>query len=163
MGVDIVLDVQAINLPSESVGTVIIVDVLEHVENPRKAVEEAYRILNKNGILIISSVMNFPIHYFPYDYWRFTPDAFKSILKPFNTSLVSYAGESNFPHTIIGIGFKGKTDIDIIEKLTERIENWKVFWNTPPRRSLNDYIKLLIPPIFLKIFNKILVKYKSIL
>ncbi|MBI2252695.1 MAG: hypothetical protein HYU63_08180 [Armatimonadetes bacterium] len=29
MGVDIVLDVQAINLPSESVGTVIIVDVPE--------------------------------------------------------------------------------------------------------------------------------------
>ena len=95
-GVDIVLNLHHINLSLESVGTVLILDTLEHVEFPRKAIEEIYRILKPCGILIISSVMNFPIHDYPYDYWRYTPEAFKSLLKPFTFSFVDLAGESNF-------------------------------------------------------------------
>ncbi|MFQ5929050.1 MAG: methyltransferase domain-containing protein, partial [Acidobacteriota bacterium] len=47
-GVDTILDLHDINLPSESVGTVLMLDTLEHVEFPRKAVEEIYRILKKD-------------------------------------------------------------------------------------------------------------------
>lgn len=105
-GVDLILNLHDIKIPSESVGTVIIMDTLEHVEFPRKAIEEVHRILKPNGTLIISSVMKFPIHDYPYDYWRFTPEAFKSLLRPFNSRFVDFAGESVFPHTIVGIGIK---------------------------------------------------------
>jgi hypothetical protein len=57
--------------------------------------------------VVLSSVMNFPIHDYPYDYWRFTPEAFKSILKPFSSAFVGFAGTDDFPHTVVGIGFKG--------------------------------------------------------
>lgn len=67
-GVDVILNLHNINLPSESVGTVLIFDTLEHVEFVRKAIKESHRILEPNGILIISSVMNFPIHDHAYDY-----------------------------------------------------------------------------------------------
>ena len=90
-GVDVILNLHHINLPPESVGTVLILDTLEHVEFPRKAIEEAHRILKSNGILVISSVMYFPIHDYPYNYWRFTPEAFRSLLKPFTASFVSFA------------------------------------------------------------------------
>ena len=106
-GVDVVMNLHQIELPSESVGTVLILDTLEHVEDARKAVEEAYRILRPNGVLVIGSSMNFPIHNYPYDYWRFTPEAFKSLLKPFETAIVESAGAAHFPHTIVGIGVKG--------------------------------------------------------
>ena len=105
-GVDVILDLHNINLPSNSVGTVICVDTLEHVEYPRKAIDEIYRILNPDGIVILTSVMNFPIHNYPYDYWRFTPEGFKSLLKNFKKSFTDYIGEKKFPHTILGIGFK---------------------------------------------------------
>lgn len=108
-GVDKILNLHSIDIPSNSVGTVLILDTLEHVEFPHKALEEAYRILQPNGIVITSSVMNFPIHDYPYDYWRFTPQAFKSLLKPFSRVFVGFAGEEKFPHTVVGVGFKDST------------------------------------------------------
>ncbi len=106
-GVDKILNLHQIDLPDESVGTVICLDTLEHVEHPRTAMREIHRILKPESIVLISSVMNFPIHDYPYDYWRFTPEAFRSILSPFDSCFVGYSGEEIFPHTVFGIGFKG--------------------------------------------------------
>ena len=78
IGVDQILNLHKINLPQESVGTVICLDTLEHVEYPHRALEEIHRVLKPDGIAIISSVMYFPIHDHPDDYWRFTPEAFRS-------------------------------------------------------------------------------------
>lgn len=54
---DCILDIQNINLPSSSVGTVVCNHVLEHVPNDGKALSELYRVLRKGGILIISVPM----------------------------------------------------------------------------------------------------------
>lgn len=108
IGVDKILNLHKIDLPLESVGTVICLDTLEHVEYPHKALEEIHRVLKPNGIVLISSVMLWPIHDYPYDYWRFTPEAFRSLLKPFRVLFVGYAGKEDFPHTVIGMGCKGE-------------------------------------------------------
>lgn len=149
-GVDVILNLHQVSLSSESVGTVLILDTLEHVEFPRKAVEESYRILKPNGILIMSSVMNFPIHNFPYDYWRFTPECFRSLLKPFNLSVVESVGTQTFPHTIIGIGFKGFIHKNFFTDIKRKLKLWKDFQYPVYRRFLKDYI----PPIFLKKYQK---------
>jgi len=107
-GVDEILDLHKIDLPDSSVGTVLCLDTYEHVEFPRKATKEVYRILKPNGVFILSSVMNFPIHSYPDDYWRFTPAGFKSLLGIFNSSWVGFLGDKIFPHTILGVGIKGK-------------------------------------------------------
>jgi len=44
-GVDMVLDLHDIALPSNTVGTFLLLDTLEHVEYPRQAIKEIYRIL----------------------------------------------------------------------------------------------------------------------
>jgi SAM-dependent methyltransferase len=107
-GVDRILDLHDIDLPDETAGTVISIDTLEHVEYPRRAMEEIYRILENDGIVVISSVMNFPIHSYPNDYWRFTPEGFRSLLQVFDESFVGSCGkDTDFPQTIVGIGFKG--------------------------------------------------------
>ncbi len=163
-GVDKVLNLHNIELPSESVGTVIILDTLEHVEFPRKAIEEAHRILKADGILVITSVMYFPIHNYPADYWRYTPEAFKSLLKPFKSSFVDFAGESEFPHTIIGIGFKGDISEDSLSRLKKEIETWKWHWSDPAlvtrhikvKEALwKKIIKLFTPPILFNLYQKI--------
>ncbi|GAI36365.1 unnamed protein product, partial [marine sediment metagenome] len=128
-GVDIILNLHGIELPSESVGTVLILETMEHVEFPRKAIKESYRILKSEGILIVTSHMCFPIHDHPHDYWRFIPEGFKSLLKPFTFSFVDFAGDKNNPHTVIGIGFKG--DIvpnDIMDKFLPKFKDWKIKW-----------------------------------
>ena len=126
IGVDVILNLHKIELPSESVGTVLILDTMEHVEFPRKAIEETYRILKPRGILIITSVLNYPIHEYPHDYWRFTPDGFKSLLRPYVFSFVDFSGDNLFPHTVVGVGFKkGKISGDIMDKFLLKFKNWK--------------------------------------
>ena len=108
-GVDMILNLHDVALPDATAGTVLCLDTLEHVEYPHKAVQEIHRILKPEGIAVLTSVMDFPIHDYPYDYWRFTPEAFRSLLKPFAHSWVGHVGVKKFPHTVVGIGFKGES------------------------------------------------------
>lgn len=138
-GVDVILDLHNINLPANSVGTVIVMDTFEHVEYPRKAMEQIYKVTRPGGMVIISSVMLCKIHDYPYDYWRFTPEGLKSLLKPFSNCFVSYAGQKKFPHTIVGLGFKGETPP--LEKFTSAFENWQIRWSDPRGKLKNSLLK----------------------
>lgn len=100
-------------------------DTLEHVEYPRIALSEIYRILKPGGLVMLSSVMNFVIHEHPSDYWRFTPEGFKSLLKPFEFSLVEWAGEELHPHTVVGIGIKGEVSQSDLKGFKEKLAAWK--------------------------------------
>jgi SAM-dependent methyltransferase len=143
-GVDMVLNLHQIDLPPESVGTVLLMDTLEHVEYPRKAIDEIRRILKPDGVLIMGSVMNFPIHDYPYDYWRFTPEAFRSLLKPFPHAVVASAGESLFPHTIVGVGFKGAVDGLDLSGFYREMEQWKRYWTDATRpKGSKRFLKYL--------------------
>jgi SAM-dependent methyltransferase len=77
------------------------------VADPIRAVEEMYRVLKPGGVLAISSLMFFPIHAHPWDYWRFTPEAFDLLLQPFESRLVIAQGCDYLPEGIFGIGVKG--------------------------------------------------------
>jgi SAM-dependent methyltransferase len=149
-GVDKVLNLHSIDLPSGSAGTVLILDTLEHVEYPRRAIEEAHRILGPDGIVIISSVMCFPIHDYPHDYWRFTPEAFKNLLKNFSRSLVFAAGEASLPHTVVGLGFKGAVSKEVLDKLKERLEETK-----PLRSDWIGLAALVVPPVLWNLYRKL--------
>lgn len=161
LGVDVILNLHHINLPSESVGTVLILDTVEHVEFPRKALEELHRILKPNGILVISSVMNFPIHDYPYDYWRFTPEAFRSLLSSFLSSFVDFAGESDFPHTVVGVGFKGSISESSTDEFIRGCKIWKEFWVNPAGKNWAGFIKPFVPPILLPVLSPIYRKIRA--
>ena len=110
-GVDRVLDLHNIDLPDASKAAVISCDTFEHVEYPRRAIKEIHRILKPDGLVVLTSVMNFAIHAYPNDYWRFTPGGFRSLLNIFEQVFVGdYELQSDHPETVVGIGFKGKQD-----------------------------------------------------
>ncbi|RMH85299.1 class I SAM-dependent methyltransferase [Pseudomonas sp. AOB-7] len=52
--------------------TVVLLEVLEHLPAPKKAMQEACRVLKPNGKLIISTPFIYPIHDAPHDYQRWT-------------------------------------------------------------------------------------------
>lgn len=105
-GVDQVLNLHYIDLPDNTAGTVFLMDTLEHVEYPHQAAAEVYRILRPGGVLIMSSVLHFFIHETPNDFWRFTPDGFRSLLKPFQQSHVGWYGPDHFPQTLVAVAVK---------------------------------------------------------
>jgi len=144
-----------IDLPTETAGTVLMLDTLEHVEFVRKATEEAHRILKPNGVLVISSVMNRSIHGYPHDYWRFTPEAFISLLKLFESCIVESAGDKLFPHTVVGVGFKGETPKNHVDDYVLKLEDWKKRWYKPAGRSWETLVKWITPPILIDTYRRI--------
>jgi len=130
VGVDVILNLHKIELASDSVGTVLILNTMEHVEFPRIAIEESYRILKPEGMLILTSHFYFPIHDYPYDYWRFTPEGFKSLLKSFPFLFVGFLGHEHMPHTVVGIGFKEDSiSSDIRDKFALGFKDWGIKWS----------------------------------
>lgn len=110
IGVDVIEDIHQLSFPDDSIGTVVALETLEHVADPIRAVGEMYRVLKPGGVLAISSLMFFPIHAHPWDYWRFTPEAFELLLKPFESRLVIAQGYELLPEGVFGVGVKGPYD-----------------------------------------------------
>ncbi|MBI1854074.1 MAG: methyltransferase domain-containing protein [Planctomycetes bacterium] len=123
-GVDRVLDLERLDLASGLVGTAIVAETLEHVRDPIRAVDEVARVLQPDGVAILTSCLDFKIHAYPDDYWRFTPSAFRHLLRDFHTAIVGAQGHPAFPHTIFGVGFRGDPagrDAALVDALRRRM------------------------------------------
>lgn len=90
-------DYNVLNLsfPDERFDLVLFDQVLEHVEgNPQDAIDEIYRVLKPGGLLICGTVLVYPIHAYPSDFWRFTPEGLKLLCSDFS-EIVEYGGWGN--------------------------------------------------------------------
>ena len=67
----------ALPFPNESMGGVLLLSVLEHLQSPQLALREASRVLLPGGKLLVSVPFNFPIHGFPLDFVRWTMEGLK--------------------------------------------------------------------------------------
>jgi len=88
--IDIICDARWLPLKDSSVGTIVCSEVLEHIAETMVVVSEMHRILVDGGLGIITTPFYFPIHEFPKDYYRFTPDGLKHILRNFSEVECSY-------------------------------------------------------------------------
>ena len=122
-GVDRIENLHELKFEDNSVGTMILLDTMEHVRYPFKAMQEVHRVLKPGGVLLMTSVMLCPIHAYPSDYWRFTPEAFNVLLEPFETAQVFSDRPALFPRSVYGLGIKGALDADCkarVEKVVQQ-------------------------------------------
>lgn len=126
-GVDRVEDVTALTLPDASAGTVLCVETFEHVFEVRRAFDEVFRVLRPGGIFILTSPLNFRIHGYPDDYWRFTPSCLRRMLEPYGGRVVGWQGHAAFPHTVMSMAVKTPIPVDFgarAERLTAGYLAW---------------------------------------
>jgi SAM-dependent methyltransferase len=96
--IDIVCDICDMKpIPDESFGLVLNLESLEHISNPQGAIDEIHRILRPGGLLILTTVMQFKIHRFPKDYWRFTPHGIGLLLSRFKILDCTLEGTEEWP------------------------------------------------------------------
>jgi SAM-dependent methyltransferase len=119
-GVDRIEDLRGLTMADGSVGTALSLDTFEHVADCQTAIAEIHRVLQPGGVVVLSSVMFFPIHEHPSDYWRFTPFAFELLLEKFESVLVIGQGHELLPHTILGVGIKGPAADGVFDALRAR-------------------------------------------
>ncbi len=84
---DIIGDIHHLPFDDDSQEAILCIAVLEHVENPFKAVSEMHRVLRPGGYLFVYVPFLYYYHaekgYYS-DYWRFTEDALDLLFKPFS-------------------------------------------------------------------------------
>ncbi|MCA9331810.1 class I SAM-dependent methyltransferase [Candidatus Saccharibacteria bacterium] len=78
---------------------ILCLNVLEHVYDFQKAVDNIYKSLKKNGIAVIAVPTFYPLHDEPGDYWRFTEHALRKILGDFRKVKLEYKGIRQYPYT----------------------------------------------------------------
>lgn len=121
-GVDRLENLERLTFQDGEVGTFVLCDTLEHVRDLNAAMRELKRCLNPDaGVLIATSVMLFPVHGFPNDYWRFTPEGFRELAKSFQWAATYYGGDSNFPHTVALVACCRVPDTEMVTRLHEAL------------------------------------------
>lgn len=92
---DIYADATQIPLSNNSCDVALLLQVLEHLPDPVSALRETYRLLNKGGILILSTVQMYPLHDEPHDYLRFTKYGLRYLLDKAGFRIQKHIEEGN--------------------------------------------------------------------
>jgi SAM-dependent methyltransferase len=82
-GVRIIGDAQALGIRDNSVPVILCTEVLEHLPEPQRAIDEMYRVLEPGGTLLLTTRFLFPIHDAPHDYFRYTKYGLRHLLRRF--------------------------------------------------------------------------------
>jgi ubiquinone/menaquinone biosynthesis C-methylase UbiE len=78
---DVLGDARTIPFADQSFDGVLCSQVLEHVDQPEKVVQEMSRILKPGGVGLISVPFFYNLHMEPHDYFRFSPYGIKKLLE----------------------------------------------------------------------------------
>jgi SAM-dependent methyltransferase len=78
---DLLWDGSSIPLKDDSVDSILLTEVLEHVPEPIVLLKESKRVLKKGGKLFGTVPFLYPLHEIPFDFFRYTPFAIEKFAK----------------------------------------------------------------------------------
>ena len=81
---DLCCDLHDVDWSSEYFDAIIATEVLEHLYDPQRAIDEIHRLLKPGGVCILSTRFIYHYHADPRDYYRFTQDALTHLLRAFS-------------------------------------------------------------------------------
>lgn len=79
-------DAAALPLADESVDTILCTEVMEHVPDPEKTIEEFARVLRPGGTVITTAPFVYPIHD-AYDFFRYSPDGLAAMMRRYELTV----------------------------------------------------------------------------
>ena len=102
-GVDAVENVECLGRPDHSIGSVLALNLFEHVQRFWLGFEQLRRVLKPGGLMLVSCPFYFHVHSYPSDYWRFTPESFRVLLEPYPSKIIGYHGPAKRPLNVWGL------------------------------------------------------------
>lgn len=107
---DIVADAHHLPFKDGEFGYVLCTEALEHLHSPHVAIAEMHRILQKNGLLILTTRFLFPIHDAPNDYFRFTKYGLRYLFKDWDILELreEVSSKDTFAVLLQRLGFQSK-------------------------------------------------------
>jgi SAM-dependent methyltransferase len=80
----VVGDAHCLPFADATMDGVLMVSVLEHLYDPIRAVDQVYRVLKPGGLFFSYAPFYHPYHASPHDYFRFTLDGYRYLLRNFS-------------------------------------------------------------------------------
>jgi len=111
--------------PAAAARTVLCIDALQHVFEPRQAVEELLRILAPGGMLFLASTLEPSRLEHPDQYWRLTPRAIERLLAGLEATLLGWQGPDDSPHTVFGLGFKPPVPAEFLDVSNQFLDRFQ--------------------------------------
>ena len=94
---DYVCDITDIPVGDDSFDAIVCTEVLEHLPEPIKAVQEISRVVRPNGIVLITAPLISHLHQQPYHFYGgYTPFWYEEILKRYNLKVCSIERNRGF-------------------------------------------------------------------
>lgn len=157
-GVDLVVDAEGLiqKFGEETFDVVISTEMIEHVNDWKNVIHNLKGILKKSGLLIITTrSKGFGYHAYPYDFWRYEIEDFKSIFKDF-TILKLDKDHVEEP----GVFLKAKKPLNFQETNLESIALYSMLTErretvTPKRMLIRVKFKLLVKKFLMEIIPSI--------
>jgi len=81
--VDFNFDIRSLEFPDDMFDGIVCNAILEHVDDPARAIRELYRVLRPTGKIWVEVPLNQPYHPSPNDYWRVTPEGLRLWMRQF--------------------------------------------------------------------------------
>ncbi len=81
--VTLVGDAHALPIADNSLDAVLMVSVLEHLYDPLRAIDQVQRVLKPGGLYFSYAPFYHPYHASPHDYFRFTAEGYRHLLREF--------------------------------------------------------------------------------
>jgi SAM-dependent methyltransferase len=142
---------ESIPLENNSVDTIILMDVLEHIREPVNLMAEIGRILSPNGKLILGVPFLYWLHEEPYDYHRYTEYQLKEFCKQ-NGLEVLRLEITGGPLTVIGDIIAKNLPINFLAKIFQKMLLW--FLNTRIGKKIDDRNKRKFPRNYCLVASK---------
>jgi len=131
-GVDRIENAERLSFEDGSVGTLLCLNVLEHIWDVMAACREMSRVVKPGGIAVVSTVFHFHIHNYPDDYWRFTLEGLGRLLEGFPRRICGQQGYRKTPRVVFAVAFKPP----LSENFEERCERFERVLSERGRRHL---------------------------
>ncbi len=94
---------QPLPLASSQYDTIILSDVLEHIQKPQLLWEEMYRVMKTDGTLLLNVPFYYWIHADPYDYFRYTKYALRAMAEEVGFDIISIETVGGCPEILADI------------------------------------------------------------
>lgn len=137
---DFIGDICVYDFGDEKFDVVVLAEVLEHLYAPHLGIDNIYKILNKNGKLILTTPFILPIHDAPYDYYRFTKYGLQYLLRSFSSLIIK---ERNSYFEAIDVLWVRMLQINTKQSIlvSKIIIPFIFFLKRPITKLLSSYIK----------------------
>ncbi len=126
-GVDRVEDLRSLTLADDSVGMALCLETLEHCDDPFAAGRELARVVRPGGVCAVSTPFLLGIHGYPSDYFRYTPEAMRSLLSGFDSVWTAGVGDPGSPLWVFAVAAQGREldlSLDRLPRTRALQERW---------------------------------------